>query len=349
MRRSRFGAHGAGNVSQPRARIIARVWRKAAAFTAAAAALALVLPAGFSGAQTREAQPSLSSLVATARGLSYQINALSEQYDGLRIQLGAARTEAREAQKAAAEDAAALKAGRAAVARLASASYMNAGVGPAIGLLTSSDPQQALSEASIVQQLGQENGIRVTRLARAEAATARASETAQQQITRITALRAAMRARTRAIQSKIDQINGTAMRQAMAIFAQTGQYPSIGIPGGNSVGDVALRYALTRRGDPYVWAAAGPGEFDCSGLVVWAFAQEGISLPHYTGSLWDSGEHIGRSQLEPGDLVFFYTDISHVGIYAGNGLMVDAPNFGQPVQVEPVWWNVYVGAVRIQA
>ncbi len=80
---------------------------------------------------------------------------------------------------------------------------------------------------------------------------------------------------------------------------------------------------------------------------MWAYAQIGISLPHYTGYLWNSGEHISRADLQPGDLVFFYQDIGHVGIYVGNGLMVDAPHTGTVVQVEPIWWPLYVGAVRI--
>jgi cell wall-associated NlpC family hydrolase len=156
-----------------------------------------------------------------------------------------------------------------------------------------------------------------------------------------------MNAKTSAIQSKVAQINSAAMAQATAVFEQTGTYPSIASPLANTVGAEALRAALSRRGDPYVWAAAGPSQFDCSGLVVWAFAQEGISLPHYTGSLWNSGEHISRSQLEPGDLVFYFADISHVGMYIGNGLMVDAPTFGENVRVDPVSWDAYVGAVRI--
>jgi peptidoglycan DL-endopeptidase CwlO len=88
--------------------------------------------------------------------------------------------------------------------------------------------------------------------------------------------------------------------------------------------------------------------FDCSGLVMWAYAQVGISLTHYTGAQWNEGEHISRSQLEPGDLVFFFADISHVGMYIGNGLMIDAPTFGQPVQIQPLLPQ-YVGAVRIVA
>jgi peptidoglycan DL-endopeptidase CwlO len=132
----------------------------------------------------------------------------------------------------------------------------------------------------------------------------------------------------------------------MAIYQQTGKYPPITVTG-DSVGVQALREALTRTGYPYVWGAAGPTAFDCSGLVMWAYAQIGISLPHFTGDQWNSGTHISRAQLEPGDLVFFFPDIGHVGIYVGGGMMVDAPTFGQPVQVQPVFWSAYVGAVRI--
>jgi cell wall-associated NlpC family hydrolase len=80
---------------------------------------------------------------------------------------------------------------------------------------------------------------------------------------------------------------------------------------------------------------------------MWAYAKVGISLPHFTGDQWGMGIHVGRNQLQPGDLVFFYPDIGHVGLYIGNGLMVDAPDFGEVVQVQPVLWAYYVGAVRI--
>ena len=84
-----------------------------------------------------------------------------------------------------------------------------------------------------------------------------------------------------------------------------------------------------------MWAAAGPSEFDCSGLVVWAFAQQGIALPHYTGDLWNLGTHVSQADLQPGDLVFFFGE-DHVGIYIGDGLMVDAPAPGQDVMVQPI-------------
>jgi peptidoglycan DL-endopeptidase CwlO len=156
-----------------------------------------------------------------------------------------------------------------------------------------------------------------------------------------------MNAKKAAIESKIDQVNSAAMKQAMGIFTKTGQFPDITIPTANTVGAQALRAALSRVGDPYVWGAAGPDAFDCSGLVLWAFAQVGITLPHYTGDQWNSGVHIPFSDLQPGDLIFFYQDISHVGIYLGDGLMVDAPDFGETVRVEHVYWEYAVGAVQI--
>ena len=319
----------------------------AASLVAATAALALLVPGADSLAQTTAPKPTLSSLVAQAKQLEFQINALSEQYDGLRIQLSRAQSDARIAQQAAVRDATALASGQQAIAQLAAENYMNAGLDPTLQALTTGNPEQFLSQASTITALDQASGEKVSTLTDVEDQDQRARQTADQQVAAVQALETQMNARKQAINAKIDQVNSAAMQQAMAIFTQTGQYPDISIPTANTVGAQALAAALSRRGDPYVWGAAGPDEFDCSGLVVWAFAQEGISLPHFTGDLWNSGVHISRADLEPGDLVFFFADISHVGIYLGDGLMVDAPDFGEVVRVEPVFWSAYVGAVRI--
>jgi peptidoglycan DL-endopeptidase CwlO len=319
---------------------------KAAGLVVVAATLVGV-PAVASVAQTSATQPSLSTLVAQAKQLEFQINALSEQYDGLRLQLSRAQADAQIATKAAARDEAALTAGQQAVGQLAAESYMNAGLDPALQALTAGNPEQFLGQASIMTELDQSGGDMVSGLASKESQDLRDQQTANQQLAAAQALQSQLNAKKAAINKEIDQVNSAAMKQAMAIYTQTGQYPNFTIPTANTVGAQALQEALTRRGDPYVWGAAGPTAFDCSGLVVWAFAQEGISLPHYTGDLWNSGVHVPRADLEPGDLVFFFPDISHVGIYLGNGLMVDAPDFGEVVRVEPIYWSAFVGAVRI--
>ena len=306
-----------------------------------------ILPGGISAAQTTAPKPNLTTLVAEAKQLEFQINALSEQYDGLRIQLARAQANAQIAQNAASRGAAALAVSQQAVAQLAAANYMSSGLDPTFQALTTGDPQQFLSQASAITELDQSSGMKVNTLSNEVTQALRDKQTADQQIAQVNALEAQMNAKKKVIDAKIDQVNSAAMKQAMAVFTQTGQYPNINIPTANTVGAQALQAAITREGDPYVWGAAGPGEFDCSGLVVWAYAQEGIALPHYTGSLWNSGMHVARSDLEPGDLVFFFSDISHVGIYIGDGMMIDAPDFGETVQVEPVFWSAYVGAVRI--
>jgi peptidoglycan DL-endopeptidase CwlO len=318
----------------------------ATGLAAATAALALIVPAGISVAQPIAPKPDLKTLVAEARQLEFQINALSEQYDGLRIQLGRAQADARIAQNAASRGAAALALGQQVVARLAAANYMSSGLDPAFQALTTGNPAAFLSQASTITEIDQSSGVRVNALASQVAQALRDQQTAEQQIAQVRSLETQMNAKRTLIDAKIDQVNSAAMKQAMAIYTRTGTYPAINIPTANTVGAQALRAALSRVGDPYVWGAAGPGQFDCSGLVVWAFAQEGIALPHYTGDLWNSGMHVARADLEPGDLVFFFPDISHVGIYVGNGLMVDAPDFGQTVQVQPIF-SGYVGAVRI--
>jgi len=319
----------------------------AACLATATATVALLVPAVGSNARVTSPQPSLGSLVAQARQLEFQINALSEQYDGLRIQLSRAQADVQLAEQAAARAATALAGGQLAVAQLAAENYMDAGLDPALQALAAGNPGQFLSQESVITELDQASSDRASTLSNEEGTDQRARQTAGQQLATVQALEAAMNAKKAAITARIDQVNSAAMKQAMAISTQTGQYPDITIPTANTVGAQALAAALSRRGDPYVWGAAGPGTFDCSGLVVWAFAQEGIALPHYTGDLWNSGVHIPRADLEPGDLVFFFPDISHVGIYLGDGLMVDAPDFGETVRVEPVYWAYYVGAVRI--
>ena len=290
----------------------------------------------------------MAALIAQAKQLEFQINALSEQYDGLRIQLGQAQTDEKFAAAATARDGAALAAGQDAVAQLAAENYMSAGLDPALQALTAGNPEQFLSGASIITELDQSSGDKVSALSVEADQAQRDKQVADQQLAAVSALQAQMNAKKNAIQAKIDVVNSAAFQQAMATFEQTGQYPNIPVPTANTVGAQALQAALSKRGDPYVWGAAGPAAFDCSGLVVWAFEQVGITLPHYTGDLWNSGVHVPRSALEPGDLVFFYPDISHVGIYIGDGLMVDAPDFGLTVRVEPVFWTYFVGAVRIE-
>jgi cell wall-associated NlpC family hydrolase len=106
--------------------------------------------------------------------------------------------------------------------------------------------------------------------------------------------------------------------------------------GGSPEAATVIQAALSRIGSPYVWGGSGPGQFDCSGLVMWSFQQAGISLPHSSQALAQGGQAVSMDQMQPGDLVTYYSDASHVGIYIGDGMMVHASTYGTPVRVAPV-------------
>jgi peptidoglycan DL-endopeptidase CwlO len=108
----------------------------------------------------------------------------------------------------------------------------------------------------------------------------------------------------------------------------------------------AIEYAMSKVGGPYVYGAAGPTAFDCSGLTMMAWAQAGVSLPHSSSAQYSSGPHVAESDLQPGDLVFYYSPISHVGMYIGNGMIVHAANPSSGIRVSALHSMPYVGAVR---
>jgi outer membrane murein-binding lipoprotein Lpp len=229
-----IGRHVAGISRGNRVRS-GRAWRRVAMLAGVATLVSLALPGGAVSAAPVSTPASMKALLAKAGQLSNQIDSLSEQYDGLKIQLTQAKTEARIASQTAARDAKQLTAGQVAVGQIAAQGYMTGDVNPTLQLLQSSNPQSFINRASIMLQLQQENGDKVTVLAAAEDAAQRARLTAQQEARRAAQLAAQMNTKVQAIQHRESVLNGAAFTQAMSIFKQTGQYPNFTIPG-NSVG-----------------------------------------------------------------------------------------------------------------
>ncbi len=129
----------------------------------------------------------------------------------------------------------------------------------------------------------------------------------------------------------------------------------LGLPSGGPAGIRAVALAERFLGTPYVWGGAAPGGFDCSGLVMYVYAQLGLSLPHFTGYQWNVGRRLGQNDpLQPGDIVFFHMHSygpGHEGMYLGNGLFIHAPHTGDVVKIsslsDPAYALGYVGAVRV--
>ena len=121
----------------------------------------------------------------------------------------------------------------------------------------------------------------------------------------------------------------------------------VSAPGGAA--QTAVNFAMAQLGKPYQWGASGPGSYDCSGLTMAAWRAAGVSLPHSAADQYNYGTHVSRSQLQPGDLLFFYQPIGHVTIYIGGGKMVSAPTTGQNVKIVSLaYYNSdYVGATHL--
>ncbi len=191
--------------------------------------------------------------------------------------------------------------------------------------------QQAVANlaAQLTAQKSQITGQIATLVAQQEAAAAAAAQRAAQQ--RLASEQAAAQAQAAAraqLQSEPQVEGQTAGSGAGSI---SGPPPPVG-----SGASGAVAAAESRVGDPYVYGAAGPNAFDCSGLVMWAYAQVGISLPHFSGAQYADTTHISMSQLEPGDLVFPADPGQHVAMYVGGGMIVQAPYTGADVQVIPL-------------
>jgi cell wall-associated NlpC family hydrolase len=184
----------------------------------------------------------------------------------------------------------------------------------------------------------------------AQAAADQAAATATAALTELQSQQAEVQKRIEAYQADFDRLS--AAEQAAVTTSLGG--PALATPSVDSLplapgsaAAVAVATALQQVGDPYVWGASGPNGFDCSGLTSFAYAAAGVSLPHSSRAQSQLGHGVSRGELQPGDLVYFYSPVSHVGLYIGNGMMVHARTYGQPVAVTSVDMSGYAGARRI--
>jgi cell wall-associated NlpC family hydrolase len=152
-----------------------------------------------------------------------------------------------------------------------------------------------------------------------------------------------------AAQARIAAAQAAQLQSAQSTVVGASAYTPEGatVTPSSPLGDRVVSVAMSYIGTPYVWGGSQPGGFDCSGLVMYAYAQLGVSLPHSSYAMWNMGVPVPEDQLQPGDLVFF-NGLGHVGLYVGGGYFVHAPHTGTVVQVSPLSSDsTYVGARRI--
>jgi cell wall-associated NlpC family hydrolase len=233
------------------------------------------------------------------------------------------------------------------LAKIAISEYQGSGFGKSFELLFSSDPTQYLSDASVLDGVSKgyskqlreyaaiKQRVQATQLVlgdRTALLLAEQKRLNQQVAEAKTALLKAEKLLKSLAKADRERLLREEAARENKILSDSKRYAA-SYKGDNTRGSIALKFALQQIGDIYVWAAAGPTRWDCSGLTLRAFQKAGVSLPHHSGSQFKYGKQVAYSNLKPGDLLFFGKPISHVSIYMGGGKMVQAPRAGKKVEV----------------
>ena len=331
-----------------------------AAVLAAGALLAAGLAVAVDQVAGAQPQPSITSVQNTVNTLTGEFNKANQQYDQVAQQLGAAKARLAQVSKQLTQGQAHYEAARKLVVQIADSSYEDSNTTSLAGLLTSNDPTQVLSEASIILQ------ITGTRNLQTQAFLADATQLSSVQdeyqhteegIAQLAAQRsgtknhiATLLAKEKAILGSLTTTELTAVQQG-TVDGGGGTTSAVYTGPTGSQADTAVAFVFRQLGCMYNYGATGPCSvgFDCSGLVMKAWAAAGISIPRDTYGQWAALPHVAESDLQPGDLLY-YNGIGHVAMYVGNGMIIDAPSEGQPVRelsMNTAWYSSsFDGAAR---
>ena len=331
-----------------------RTARRAA--LALAGAIGLALAPAPAGAEEPTTAAEAAALVA-ARG--HELEVLTEEFNEAREELAGQQATAQAAAAAVTEAKTAVTAAQESVVGVARTAYTGDTMGSFQALMTSDSADEFVNRVTLLQAVaGHQGELLGAAVAAGEAAAQaqvvadRAAAEAQQQYDAVARQQADLQTQIGEYQADYARLSAEERRAALEAAAaahgagENGrasrtdrEAPAaasapVAVSGGSL--QAVVDRALAQRGRPYVWAASGPGSFDCSGLVQYAFQAAGMSLPHSSRMQSQMGTPVSRAEARAGDLVAFYSPVSHIGIYLGNGQMVHAPTSGDVVKVASV-------------
>ncbi|NEA99888.1 C40 family peptidase [Streptomyces sp. SID13726] len=337
--------------------------------TAATIALAGAATAtGFDGTGHAEPQLTPAQVKAKVDQLYQQAEVATEKYNGAQEKAEAAERRLGTLRDEAARRTEQLNEARDALGSVAAAQYRGDGLDPAMQLAFSSDPDRYLDGAEFVERAGARQAASVANVRRQLRDIEQLRGAAHIELASLKSRQAELKRHKKTITGKLNAARDLLSRLPAADRARLGvaepaadrasrtstaARDDLTPPGSatseapNSRAAAAVSYAYSKLGSPYVWGATGPNAFDCSGLIQAAYRSAGVSLPRTTYAQIDAGRRVSRSELRPGDLVFFYSGISHVGLYIGNGRMIHAPNPSAPVREAPIDQMPFAGATRV--
>lgn len=313
--------------------------------------------------------PTVASVTAQLDTLARRSEVLAEKYNGARIALTTARTAARQAQARAGAAERQSSAAHENFVALLQAQYEDGPSASTGAILTSRSPQQYIDGMDTQAMLSRRAAsiVDAYTAARSQAEAARVEQDSA--LRTATAQEKALKGQRDAVQAETDRLTSLLatlteqQRQAYlsrhqatlkasssssgSSSASTGS--TIKVHAGSAAAQKAVDFALAQVGKPYVYGAAGPDSYDCSGLTMASWASAGVSIPHQSTQQYNYGTHVSFDQLQPGDLVFLYSDLSHVEIYIGNGQSVSAPQPGENVRIvnESDYRSDFAGATRL--
>jgi cell wall-associated NlpC family hydrolase len=230
---------------------------------------------------------------------------------------------------------------------MASAQYRTGGIDPSVALFLSSNPDDYLDKASAMDQLSSQQVEALKKVQEKQRSLAQQRQEASAKLKDLSDTRAELAKQKKTVQTKLAAaqklLNSLTAKEKAALDAEQNRATRASertvldgnTPTGSGRAGAAFSAGQTKIGTPYVYGATGPSSFDCSGFTSWAYAQAGVSIPRTSEAQANYGTRIySQSDLQVGDLVFFFGDLHHVGLYAGNGQVLHAPRTGTVVRYE---------------
>ncbi|MFE7121954.1 NlpC/P60 family protein [Streptomyces sp. NPDC057654] len=320
---------------------------QATVVSVAVATAAAALAATPAGAEPREHTARAKTVKAQVDRLYEQAERATERFNAAGERSGRLRGQVARIQDRAARGQERVNRMRTALGAIAGAQYRSGGIDPSVALLLSSDPDGYLEKAATLDRLSGRQAGQLRRLQGAQRALGQERVEASRFLADLEDSRRAVQEHKQDVERKLATARrllnslSDAQRQEYDRASRSAARPTTlpDITGGAAAsGRAAAAVAAVRGalGSPYVWGASGPGSFDCSGLMQWAYGRAGVSLPRTSQAQRNAGQHVPVSQARPGDLVVYRDDASHVGMYVGNGQVVHAPYPGASVRTDPV-------------
>ncbi|MFE4668509.1 NlpC/P60 family protein [Streptomyces sp. NPDC056716] len=280
----------------------------------------------------------------------------TEAYNKADERTGALRGQVRRTQDRIARQQERVNELREALGSLAGAQYRSGGIDPSVALLFSDDPEDYLDKAAVLDRISEQQAGQLDELQDALRELGQERSEGAGKLVELEKSRKAVAAHKKTVETKLAEarrlLNSLteADRAAYDRASRAGRtdLPDLSgaVPASGRAG-AAVAAAQSAVGKPYVWGANGPSGFDCSGLTQWSYAQAGVAIPRTSQGQRYAGRQVPLSQAQPGDLVTYRSDASHVGMYAGNGQVIHAPYPGAPVRYDPVGMMPIASVTRV--